>query len=202
MLAGAEAAAPESDVERKVALVVEHGIRAGRVAAAAFVASPKLQRLTLADYQQHIEALRMYRCRMASVNVIAFMMGLQSTILPRLQFVAMHAYVPLFMRMLLLLISRCIFHRSSRGRCKKLLRAHATGREHIRLRCRPGWGGSVNKLFRLHAANVHRLVGAHVGLEEFKAVSGVAAIDVAITKLNARLAARGTLADALSDACC
>ena len=74
-----------------MALLIEHGVRAGRVAAAAFSASPKLQRLTLADSQQRIEALRMYRRPMASVNVTAFVMGLQAVILPRLQFVAMHA---------------------------------------------------------------------------------------------------------------
>ena len=54
---GAEAPASADDAERKVALVLEHGLRPNRRAAEAFVAVPRRQRFKLADYQQRIEAL-------------------------------------------------------------------------------------------------------------------------------------------------
>ena len=80
------------DAERKVALVLSHGLRAHRRAAEAFVASPTLQRYALADYQQRIETLRLYSRPLASVPFEWFRRGLTSNILPRLVYVSAHAY--------------------------------------------------------------------------------------------------------------
>ena len=49
------------DVERKVALLLEHGVRADRRAAEAFVACSSCSACGVADYQHRIELLRMYR---------------------------------------------------------------------------------------------------------------------------------------------
>ena len=80
--------------ERKVELVLEQGVRADRRAADAFVASSTLQRLTLADYQHRIEALRMFGYSVASVPVRVFHRGLVSYLLPRFAFVREHACAP------------------------------------------------------------------------------------------------------------
>ena len=57
--------------------------------------------------------------------------------------------------------------------------------------CRPGWAGSLLELIKPKASNVQGRVGAAISFEEFKKVSGVAAITAATAQLNARLAARG-----------
>ena len=92
--AGAPEPALADDADGKVALVLEHGLRHDRRAAEAFVATPRLQRFTLADYQQRIEALRMYGRPLAGVPVHWFGRGLKTTMLPRLAFVDSHACAP------------------------------------------------------------------------------------------------------------
>ena len=92
--AGAPEPALADDAERKVALVLEQGLRHDPRAAEAVVAAPGLQRFTLADYQQRIEALRMYGRPLAGVPVDWFRSGLKTTMLPRLAFVDSHACAP------------------------------------------------------------------------------------------------------------
>ena len=62
---------------------------------------------------------------------------------------------------------------------------------HVAAPCRPSWGGSLRELIIPHGAKLHQLVDVTVSFEEFKRVSGAAAIDAALVQLNARLAARG-----------
>ena len=76
-----------------MALVLEHGLRADRPAAEALVARSKLQRSTLADYQQRIEALRMYGWPLAGVGVSVLCRSVRA-LLPRLAYLAAHAYAP------------------------------------------------------------------------------------------------------------
>ena len=59
--------------------------------AEAFVASPTLQRLTLAAYQQRIEALRLFGHTLVGMRSITFDRGLESVMMPRLVFVQTHA---------------------------------------------------------------------------------------------------------------
>ena len=84
-----------TDVERKVAFVLEHGLRARRCAAEAFVAANTgtMQQLTLADYQQRTEALRMHGWPLSDIWARAFCGGLTQRMLPRLVFVAEHTCV-------------------------------------------------------------------------------------------------------------
>ena len=60
------------DVERKVALLLEHGVRKTRRAAEMFVAHRDLQRFDVADYQHRIELLRMYGCALDAVYAESF----------------------------------------------------------------------------------------------------------------------------------
>ena len=64
---------------------------------------------------------------------------------------------------------------------------------HSSLRCRPLWSGNLYHLMHTSERNLQKVVDARVCFQEFRQVSGVAAIDAAIAKLNARLAAKGAL---------
>ena len=86
--------AEADEQESKVALVLEHGLRADRAAAEALVASLSLQRLTLAGYQQRVEALSMYGWPLGSVGTYVLHKSL-THLLPRLAYVAAHACDPL-----------------------------------------------------------------------------------------------------------
>ena len=86
----AERSLAADDVERKVALLLEHGVRADRSAAEKFVAAHELQRLGVADYQHRIELLRMYGCPLEGVDVQLFRLGLRTTLLPLLAFLSKH----------------------------------------------------------------------------------------------------------------
>ena len=90
-IAGVAEALPADDVERKVALVLEHGLRPDRSAAEAFVVAFGLKCLALADYQQRIETLRMFGRTLAGLPVQAFRSGVKTTLVPRLTFVSEHA---------------------------------------------------------------------------------------------------------------
>ena len=74
------------DDVRKIALVLAHGLRADQTAASAFVAAPVLQHLTVADYQQRVEALRMFGCVLPGFKVEAFGCALLTDSLPKLVF--------------------------------------------------------------------------------------------------------------------
>ena len=89
-----EAATDADGAEGKVALVLEHGLRADRAAAEVLVASSKLRSCTLADYQQRIEALSMYGWPLGSVYIATLYRPL-AQLLPRLAYVATLACVPL-----------------------------------------------------------------------------------------------------------
>ena len=75
-----------------MSLVLEHGLRAHRRAAVAFVLTPALQRRTLADYQQRIEALHLYSRPLESVCVNWFERNLMANIVPRLAYLSAHTY--------------------------------------------------------------------------------------------------------------
>ena len=89
--AGLPAPALADEDERKVALVLEHGLRSEQIAAEAFVASSSLGRLSLTNYQQRIEALRLFGHPLVGVGVESFSRGLKSITIPRLVFVQTHA---------------------------------------------------------------------------------------------------------------
>ena len=74
--------------------MLEHGLRPDRRAAEAFVASPKLQRLSLADYRQRIEALRLFGHTLVRMWSVTFGRRLESAMMPRLVFVRTHACAP------------------------------------------------------------------------------------------------------------
>ena len=82
---------PADDIESTVALVLEHGLRPDQRTAKAFVAASHLKRLTLSDYQQRIEVLRMFGYAPAGIPIDGFQAGLKTTMLPKLAFVAEHA---------------------------------------------------------------------------------------------------------------
>ena len=90
----AQALPTGDDDVRKIALVLAHGLRADQTAASAFVASPALQHLTVSDYQQRVEALRMFGCVLPGFKVDAFGRALLTDSLPKLVFAATHAYAP------------------------------------------------------------------------------------------------------------
>ena len=100
---------PEPDAaeaaKRKATLVLEHGLRASQRAAESFVASPVTRCLTLAGYQQRIEALRMFGCPLEGVLVHSFSRGLKSLLIPRLAFVEAHACAP---QPSFVLVCRCL----------------------------------------------------------------------------------------------
>ena len=68
----------------KVALALETGLRPNQRSASRFVASPKLRRLTLANYQQRVEALRMYGISACGLWLTTFQASVSTTWLPRL----------------------------------------------------------------------------------------------------------------------
>ena len=77
--------------ERKVALVLEAGLRADRPAAERLLADCFLRHRSLAGWQQHVEALRMYNYSLASVGSNSLRLAIRSSLIPRLEFVALHA---------------------------------------------------------------------------------------------------------------
>ena len=77
-----------------VALVLEAGLRPNQCSASKFVASPKLHHLTLANYQQRIETLRMYGISASKIWLTTFQASVSTMWLPRLTFVAACAYAP------------------------------------------------------------------------------------------------------------
>ena len=81
-------------MERKVALLLEHGVRADRRAAEKFIAHRRLQRLDVADLQHRIEMLRMYRCRLDAVHSDLFKYGVMTRLLPLLAFLDKHQCAP------------------------------------------------------------------------------------------------------------
>ena len=88
---GAEQVQSADDLERKVALLLEHGLRTDRPAAQKFAASSPLRSFTVADYQHRIELLRMYGCPLDKVTVTLFRRGLATRMLPLLAFLDKHA---------------------------------------------------------------------------------------------------------------
>ena len=77
-------------MERKVALLLEHGVRADRRAAEKFIAHRDLQRLNVADLQHRIELLRLYRCRLDAVHADLFAHGVMTRLLPLLAYLDKH----------------------------------------------------------------------------------------------------------------
>ena len=90
----AEQVQPADDLERKVALLQEHGLRTDRPAAQKFAAAAHLRSLTVADYQHRIELLRMYGCPPDKVTVHTFRSGTTTKMLPLLAFLGKHACDP------------------------------------------------------------------------------------------------------------
>ena len=90
----AERSVAADDVERKVTLLLEHGVRADRSAAEKLTGDLRMQRLNLADLQHRIELLRMYGCQLQKVNVILFRSGLATTLLPLLAYLRKHGCEP------------------------------------------------------------------------------------------------------------
>ena len=90
-LADAQRTAATGASERKVALVLEQGVRTDWRAARAFVKSSKLQRLSLANYQHRIELLRMYGYAVDGVPVTVFGRPLKTYLVPRFAFIRKHA---------------------------------------------------------------------------------------------------------------
>ena len=80
------------DVERKVALLLEHGVRADRLAAERLVADDKLRLFAASDFQQRIELLRLYGFPLEAVDRTVFCRRLKSTLLPLLAFLDKHGY--------------------------------------------------------------------------------------------------------------
>lgn len=89
-------------------LVLEQGLRADPHAAKAFLASSVLRHLTLDDYRQRMEATRMFGHPLAGVPVQWFSRGLKSYMLPRLEYVAKHAYAPHSASLALRLLERLL----------------------------------------------------------------------------------------------
>ena len=73
-----------------MALLLEHGVRADRIAAETFVAHTHLQHFDEADYQHRIELLRMYNCRLDTIYVNLFSDGFVTKLLPLLAFLDSH----------------------------------------------------------------------------------------------------------------
>ena len=78
------------DKERKVALLLEHGVRADRSAAQKFVADARSQHFDEADYQHRIELMRMYDCHLDTIAVELFRDGFKTILLPLLAFLDNH----------------------------------------------------------------------------------------------------------------
>ena len=91
-LADAERNVASGATERKVALILEQGVRTTRRAAVQFVNSSKLQRFSPADYQHRIKLLRMYGYAVRDVPVLLFGRALKTYLVPRFAFVRKHAY--------------------------------------------------------------------------------------------------------------
>ena len=79
------------DAERKVAFVLEHRMRTEHRTAEAFIASFKARHFTLADYQQRVQALRMFGGPLEGIPICVFCVGLTTLMIPRLVYVANHA---------------------------------------------------------------------------------------------------------------
>ena len=86
----ADSCSPGDEAERKVALVLEHGLRADRAAAERFVAHRHLQRLDVTDFQRRVELFRMYGCSLNKVDAMPFSLGLRTRLLPLLAFLRKH----------------------------------------------------------------------------------------------------------------
>ena len=71
--------------------MLDVGIRADRSAAERLMAYKAVRLRSLAGWQQHVEALRMYGYSPASVHMDVLCCGLNSKLVPRLEFVALHA---------------------------------------------------------------------------------------------------------------
>ena len=85
--------AAAGDDERKVALLLEHGVRADRSAAERFVADHHLQRMDLTECMHRIEFLRMYSVPLKTVGVRFFAnFGLKTTMLPWLAYLENHRH--------------------------------------------------------------------------------------------------------------
>ena len=93
-LALAERSVAAGDAERKVALLLEHGVRNTRRAAEKFVAHRNLQRFDVADFQHRIELLRMYGCALDAIYARMFQHGLMTKLLPLLAYLEQHKYAP------------------------------------------------------------------------------------------------------------
>ena len=82
---------PGDEAERKVALVLEHGLRANRAAAERLLSRKMLQDIPFAGWQQRVEALRMYGRPLAKASMHTLRREIKSALVPRLEFVAAHA---------------------------------------------------------------------------------------------------------------
>lgn len=73
--------------------MLEFGLRADLIAAEKFVARQAVKHLSLANYKQRVETLRMFERPLARMSVAPFSTSLTSVMIPRLLFVKMHACV-------------------------------------------------------------------------------------------------------------
>ena len=190
-----------------MALMLESGLRADRCAAERLVANSTLRRRSLAGWQQHVEALRMYGHAHAGMWGLVFYRELRSALIPRLEFVAAHACATFagllsgtcrnLRRSLVVtrrFIHQCTLADGTGAQAGEFKAWQSTKCSFVYSRavcCRPHWRGSVNKLLTSRESKVAELVGASVPFEHFKKVGGVPATKAAIKRLNARLAARG-----------
>lgn len=79
------------DANAKVEFVLEHGLRDDRRRAEKFVAAYRMDTLSVADFRQRAELLRMFGRPLKGVPVVWWSAGLSTTMVPRLAFVAKHA---------------------------------------------------------------------------------------------------------------
>ena len=87
--------AAAGDDERKVALLLDQGVRADRSGAERFAADVDLQRLDLSDCMRCIELLRMYSMPLKTVGVLCFgQFRLKTTMLPMLAYLESHRRAP------------------------------------------------------------------------------------------------------------
>ena len=90
----AERAEAAGDTERKVALLLEHGVRADHAAAEKLVSAHRLRHLGVADFQHRIELLRMFDCSVQASSHV-FGRSLLSHLLPLLAYFVKHECVSL-----------------------------------------------------------------------------------------------------------
>ena len=191
---------PTVDAERKVAFVLKHGLRAERRTAEAFVASTQISRFTLADYQQRVEAMRVFGWPLEGLNLRLFCRRLTSHTLPRLLYVAQHACGRHSSCCVRERSNLCVLCALATGRRSTLLSPASDIVTDVQLLCRPNWGGTLAQLFQVGAHNIQSLVDARVSFEEFREASG-ADVDAALAQLNSRLAARGAHSPSVSPCC-